>query len=64
MRGVLPRHRHAGHALGGPPTGKPVDFTGITIARVENGQIVKGWNAFDFLALYQQIGWVPNPVTP
>ncbi|MBA3884705.1 MAG: ester cyclase [Acidobacteria bacterium] len=41
-----------------------MDFTGITIARVENGQIVKGWNAFDFLALYQQIGWVPNPVTP
>lgn len=56
--------RHIGDALGGPATDRPVDFYGITITRVRDGQIVEGWNIFDFLAMYQQIGWVPNPVVP
>ena len=56
--------RHVGSALGGPPTNRPVDFTGVTIARVRNGLLIEGWNVFDFLTMYQQIGWVPNPVTP
>jgi hypothetical protein len=30
--------------------------------RVENGVIVDAWNSFDFLTMYQQIGWVPSPV--
>jgi predicted ester cyclase len=58
------RGRHVGDALGGPPTNRDVDFTGITIARVQDGRLVEGWNVFDFLAMYQQIGWVKNPVTP
>lgn len=56
--------RHVGEALGGPATGRPVDFWGITIARVSGGQIVEGWNCFDFLAMYQQIGWLQHPVLP
>jgi predicted ester cyclase len=56
--------RHVGRALGGEPTNRPVDFAGMTIARVRDGQLVEGWNVFDFLTMYQQIGWVPNPVTP
>jgi hypothetical protein len=39
-----------------------VDFWGMTVGRVENGQIVEGWNSFDFLSMYQQIGWVTSPV--
>jgi steroid delta-isomerase-like uncharacterized protein len=58
------RGRHVGNALGGPPTDRDVDFTGVTIARVQNGKIVEGWNVFDFLTMYQQIGWAQNPVTP
>jgi predicted ester cyclase len=54
--------RHGGDALGGKATGKPVDFWGMTVGRVENGQIVEGWNSFDFLSMYQQIGWVSSPV--
>jgi len=54
--------RHVGGALGGPATGRSVDFWGTTIGRIENGQIVEGWNTFDFLTMYQQIGWVPTPV--
>ena len=57
------RGRHVGRALGGEPTGRPVDFEGITIVRVRDGKLVEGWNVFDFLTMYQQMGWVKNPVT-
>jgi predicted ester cyclase len=56
--------RHVGPDLGGPATGRSVDFHGITMLRVKDGLIVEGWNCFDFLTLYQQLGWVGNPVLP
>ncbi len=56
--------RHVGESLGGPATQKPVDFWGMTILRVRDGQIVEGWNCFDFLTMYQQLGWVANPPVP
>jgi steroid delta-isomerase-like uncharacterized protein len=56
--------RHVGETLGGPASGKTVDFYGITIARVVDGQLVEGWNVFDFLRMYQQMGWVKEPVLP
>ena len=36
----------------------------MTIIRVEDGKIVEGWNSFDMLSMYQQIGWVANPPLP
>ena len=56
--------RHTGGAFGGEPSGQPVDFWGIAMIRVEDGKIVEGWNCFDMLSLYQQIGWVANPPLP
>jgi predicted ester cyclase len=56
--------RHVGEALGGPPTGKPVEFFGMAIVRVADGKLVEGWNCFDFLTMYQQLGWVKAPVVP
>ena len=53
--------RHVGSALGGTPTKRPVEFCGVTIAIVRDGRIVEGWNCFEFLTMYQQIGWVANP---
>jgi steroid delta-isomerase-like uncharacterized protein len=53
---------HTGQGLGLPPTGRPVEFTGMVIARVVDGQLREGWNCFDFLAMYQQLGVVAeNP---
>ena len=49
---------HHGNALGGP-TGRPVDFSGMTIARVRDGKIIEAWNTFDFMSFYQQIGKLP-----
>ena len=50
-----------GTAGGGAAKGKPVDFWGICTVKVVNGKIVEGWNAFDFLGLYQQLGLLPPP---
>lgn len=56
--------RHTGGGLGSDPTGRKVDFWGMCILRVQGGQIVEGWNCFDFLSMYQQLGWVKNPPLP
>jgi len=58
------RARHTGESLGGPATERPVDFWGMVMARVRDGQLVEGWNCFDFLSMYQQLGWVHDPVHP
>ena len=51
---------HRGDALGIPATGKSVRLTGITIVRIVNGKIVAGWDNWDQLGLFEQIG-VYNP---
>lgn len=32
---------------------------GGLIVRARDGKLVEGWNSFDFLSMYQQIGAVP-----
>jgi steroid delta-isomerase-like uncharacterized protein len=48
--------KHQGDQLGIPATGKPVRISGITIARIRNGQIIEAWDNWDQFALMQQIG--------
>jgi steroid delta-isomerase-like uncharacterized protein len=50
------RGRHRGDALGFAATEQPVEFTGMTIARISQGKIVEAWNNFDFMTMYQQLG--------
>ncbi len=47
---------HTGPGVMAAPTNKSARFTGMCIVRVENGKIVEGWNNFDFLSMYQQLG--------
>jgi predicted ester cyclase len=54
--------RHTGPGLGFAATGQPIDITGFTRGRIVDGRLVEGWNAFDFLTMYQQLGKLPNPV--
>ncbi len=52
---------HQGEYMGIPPTGNRVDFTGISVYRIEGGKIAQSWTAEDELGLLRQIGAVPEP---
>jgi steroid delta-isomerase-like uncharacterized protein len=52
---------HYGNGLGVPATGKQVRITGTSIARIENGKIVEGWDNWDRLAMLEQIGAYSPP---
>ncbi len=54
------RATHSGDGLGFPPSGKPITFTGMCMARVKDGRIAEAWNSFDFLTLFQQLDKVPS----
>jgi predicted ester cyclase len=45
------RATHQGEYMGIPPTGKEVEFTGISIYRIEAGKIAQSWNEEDELGL-------------
>lgn len=47
---------HTGDGLGIAPTNAPVDFWGFALGRFEDGMLVEGWNCFDFLSMYRQVG--------
>lgn len=47
---------HKGEGIGLQPTNISVDFTGMTIVRVENGKIAEAWNEFDFMKMYRTLG--------
>ena len=51
---------HQGPGFGPAPTGADIDFSGMTIVRVENDTIKEGWNSFDFMSLFQQIQLLPK----
>jgi predicted ester cyclase len=38
-----------------------VNFTGISIYRIEGGQIAESWGVSDDLGLMRQIGAIPEP---
>jgi len=50
------RGKHTGDSLGFAATHIPVEFGGITIVRIRNGQIVEAWNHFDFMKMHRQLG--------
>jgi predicted ester cyclase len=51
---------HSGPGFGPSPTNGPIDFSGMTIVRIENDKIHEGWNSFDFMSLFQQIRLLPK----
>jgi predicted ester cyclase len=52
------RATHQGEYMGIAPTGKEVEFTGISVYRIEEGKIAQSWNIEDQLGLMRQIGAV------
>jgi steroid delta-isomerase-like uncharacterized protein len=52
---------HEGDQLGIPASGKRVCITGITIARITNGQVVQGWDSWDQFTMMREIGAIGQP---
>ncbi len=52
---------HIGEYEGLAPTGRRVKVSGISIARIADGQIVERWIEIDRLGWLQQLGLVPPP---
>ena len=52
---------HRGNGLGFDATHRPVQFGGMTFVRIRNGQLIEGWNHFDQLGMFQQLGVVSLP---
>ena len=50
---------HTGDGLGVAGTNRAVKFSGMTMARVVDGRIQEGWNTYDFMAMFQQLGIEP-----
>lgn len=55
------RGTHRGELMGIPASGNQVTVTGITIHRIEGGEIAEEWEMPDNLGLMQQIGAIPAP---
>jgi predicted ester cyclase len=55
------RATHRGDYMGIPQTGNEVEFTGISVYRIEEGKIVQSWTVEDQFGLMQQIGAIPEP---
>lgn len=52
---------HLGDYGGLPATGKSVEFTDVTICRIENGKIVEQSGVSDLLTLFMQLGLIELP---
>jgi steroid delta-isomerase-like uncharacterized protein len=44
----------------GPPTGRQVEIKGLTMHRIEGGEIVEDWDSYDNLSVLQQLGLAPE----
>jgi steroid delta-isomerase-like uncharacterized protein len=49
------RAKHTGDAIGVPPKGNAIHFTGMSMVRIRDGRITEAWNYFDFPKMYQQM---------
>jgi steroid delta-isomerase-like uncharacterized protein len=52
---------HTGDGLGLRASGKSVRIRGISIARIQGGKIMEGWDNWDQLGMLQQIGAYEHP---
>lgn len=46
-----------------PPTGKPVEVWGVTIAHFENGKLTEEWVGYDNQSFMEQLGFTMIPPT-
>jgi predicted ester cyclase len=54
------RGRHTSELMGAAPTGRDVEFTGLTVSRCSDGRIEEEWELIDAVGLMQQVGALPD----
>ena len=52
--------RHEGELMGAAPTGREVEFSGLTVSRCRDGKIEEEWELVDTVSLLQQVGALPE----
>ena len=52
---------HRGDGLQIAATNRTIGIEGFAMGRFARGQLIEGWNCFDFLGLYQQLGMQLSP---
>ena len=55
------RATHRGNYMGIAPSGKEVQFMGISLYRIEEGKIAESWTVEDQYGLMRQIGAIGEP---
>ncbi len=55
------RGTHTGEYMGIPASGKQVVMAGITMYRLQGGQVRETWWTYDALGMMQQLGAIPAP---
>lgn len=55
------RGTHENEFMGIEPTGNEVEIQGISIGKLEHGQVVEGWSNIDVIGMIQQLGVVELP---
>ena len=50
------RGSHQSDSLGFAATQRPMEITGMSSVRIQDGKIVEAWNNFDFMSMFQQLG--------
>ena len=50
------RGTHTGEGIGVAPTKRSIEFTGLVMVKFQDGKFIEGWNQFDFMNMYQQLG--------
>ncbi len=54
------RGTHTGDWQGLPATGRPVEFAGFDIFRLEDGRFAEVWHLEDMLTMLRQVGAIPS----
>ncbi|MBX0297940.1 ester cyclase [Haloarcula nitratireducens] len=57
------RGTHEGELMGIEPTGTEIEITGMSINRMNEGQIAETWEVYDTHGMLQQIGVLPKQPT-
>ena len=51
---------HTGEYMGVAPTGKRLTWTGLSIYRIADGQVIEDWHINDQLGFFKQLGITPD----